>query len=482
MRNYLGIDLGQSSVKVSALRPNGQVLGTVRRSYRTQNPGAGMAEQKPDDWVSATHEAIRALLGDVDAKLIAGIGLSAATHHAVLLDAEMRPVRPCILLSDGRSADQARRLDADHGDDILRLGRNRVTATWCLPQFIWLAENEPENWARTRHILFSKDYVRLSLTGFYGTDLVDAQGSLLVNGKTDNWDETLCRFAGVSPAALPPIADPAEITSHINAAGAQHTGLIEGTPVIAGCSDTAIEALSAGAVTDGDVIVKLATAGNVNLITSEPRVSRDWITYSYPIPGLAYHTQGTNSAATSLSWWQQMTQTPIEELLAESEEKANPAGDDVLFHPYLLGERSPHWNPNLRASLTGISAATERADITRAILQGVAYSLKDCFEAYGDRLHGVTRAAIIGGGARSALWRDLVADTLGIELTYPPLADASYGAALLAMSADRGLASVLELLDALEPVAVSHPGVRTRPDRYARFTEVREALAPLFSN
>lgn len=457
-------------------------MGTVRRSYPTQNPGPGMAEQNPKDWVTATHEAIRALLNDVDATSVAGIGLSAATHHAVLFDSQMRPVRPCILLSDGRSADQAHRLDADHGDDILRLGRNRVTATWCLPQFVWLRENEPENWSSTRHILFSKDYVRLSLTGFYGTDLVDAQGSLLVNGETNNWDDTLCRLAGVSPTALPPIADPAEITSRISAAGAQQTGLIEGTPVIAGCSDTAIEALSAGAVSDGDVIVKLATAGNVNLITSDPRVSRDWITYSYPIPGLAYHTQGTNSAATSLSWWQQMTQAPIEELLAEAEENGNRSEDATLFHPYLLGERSPHWNPDLRASLTGISASTTRADITRAVLQGVAYSLKDCFEAYGGRLDGVTHAAIIGGGARSALWRDLVADTLGIELIYPPLADASYGAALLAMSADRGLASVFELLDALEPVAVSRPGARSRPNRYARFTEVREALAPLFSN
>lgn len=435
----IGIDIGQSALKVTALLADGRVLGFAAEELATAHPAPGWVEQRPDDWIAAAGRACQALLAllrrEGTAEPVAAVGLSAATHHAVLLDEADRPLRPCILLSDGRAAAQARRLQDAHGPLILERARNVASSCWCLPQLVWVREQEPATWARVRRVLFAKDYLRLALTGEWATDRIDAEGSLLFDPTRGEWDADLCALAALPVSSLPPALSPTAISGRIDRRGADLTGLPAGTPVIAGCSDTAAEAFAAGACAPGQAVVKLATAGNVNLITDRPQPRPEWFTYSHPLPGLSYHALGTNSAATSLRWLRDVLRgegEPITYAKLDAAATVPPGAGGVLFRPYLLGERAPHWDPDLRASFLGLRMEHGHGHLARAVLEGVALSLADCLGFIRSTSQVVDTARIIGGGARSPLWRQIVADVLGIVLAYPAHSDASSGAAMLA--------------------------------------------------
>jgi xylulokinase len=433
----IGIDIGQGAIKATALDHAGIVLGTASEELRTYYPAPGRAEQNPRDWIDAAGRACRSLLEQVSAATeIEGVGLSAATHHAVLLDGHDRPLRPCIMLTDGRAAEHGRRLMAEHGATILARARNAATAGWVLPQLRWIAELEPDIWTQVARITFAKDYLRLALTGQWSTDAIDAEGSLLYNPFEGRWDPVLCDLVPLPPAWLPPAVSPTAVTGKITREGERLTGIPAGTPVVGGCSDTAAEAYAAGACAEGQVVVKMATAGNVNLVTANPRPRPEWFTYSHPIPGLSYHAIGTNSAASSQRWFRDVVTGGADDLsyatLDEEAARVPPGCEGVLFHPYLLGERAPYWDPDLRASFIGLRAEHGRGHMARAVLEGVALSLADCLTVFQTHGIAVVSARIVGGGARSVLWRQIMADVLGIPLQYPSLSDASAGAALLA--------------------------------------------------
>ncbi|WP_051899099.1 xylulokinase [Sciscionella sediminilitoris] len=479
MSLLLGIDLGQTSTKLIALRPDGTVAATASAGYPVHYAGAHGVEQEPDDWVRAVGTACAELCTAIDPAEIRAIGLSSAAHHGVLLDESQRPVRRAILLTDGRSQPQARELESLAGQEILERSRNAVSASWTLAHLRWIGAHEPEALARARKLVFAKDYVRLALTGVLATDRIEAEGSMLYAARTGDWDPELVRLAGIGAELLPPIHEPSEVVAELSARGAEITGLPRGIPVVAGASDTAAEAFAAGAVHPGDAVIKLATAGNVNVMTEHPRPSRNWLTYSHPVPGLAYHCQATNSAATALGWWQQRCGLPFAELLAEAEQSVPGAGG-VLFHPYLLGERSPVWDADVRASFTGIGAASTRGDLTRAVLEGVALSLAECLQGYRAEGVRVPSAVIIGGGARNPLWRQIVSDVLGLPLRYPALADSSAGAAMLAgigtgvLPAPAGGLAELPPLDEHIPDEAATAGYRRLLGLY---TEIRTRLA-----
>ncbi len=436
----IGIDFGQGAVKVTALGHEGKVLGQTSEEYPTYHPEPGWSEQNPQDWIDATSRACRDLLARLvpqgESISVAGVGLTSATHHAVLLGANDQPLRPCIMLTDSRSFDQARRLDQEHGALILERTRNQVAPTWTLPQLMWIAEEEPDVWAQTVRLTFAKDYVRLAVTGEWATDWIDAEGSLFFNSAERQWDSSICQLISMPVGWLPPAYAPTELTGSVTQEGEKLTGIPAGTPVVAGCSDTAAEDFASGACSDGQAVIKLATAGNVNIMTSNPQPSPHWFTYSHPIPELSYHSQATNSAASSKRWFRDVLDNGSEEVdYADMDSEASeipPGSGGLLFHPYLLGERSPYWDPNLRASFVGLSAAHGRGHMIRAILEGVALSLADCLEVFKEHGFSVPEARIIGGGAKSAVWRKIVCDALSIPLQYPSLSDASAGAALLA--------------------------------------------------
>jgi xylulokinase len=299
---------------------------------------------------------------------------------------------------------------------------------------LWLKNNEPQALKRIRHVLFVKDYIRFLLTGEMACDSIEAQGTLFWDMRNSRWSEELCALADIPLASLPRIGRPTDIVGKISRDAARNTGLAEGLPVVMGASDSAVEDYAAGAIEPGQCVLKLATAGNVNVMTAEAHPHPETLTYSHVVPGMWYSVTATNSAAVCQRWYRDMFCAPgtdyatLNELAAQSP----PGSNGVFFHPYLQGERSPYWDPHLRGSFTGISMANSRGDCSRALLEGVAYSLRDCYrtiEKMGLRVH---EFLLIGGGAKSALWSSIVCDVFNAPVKCPASCDASFGSALLA--------------------------------------------------
>ena len=427
----LGIDFGTGGCKVTLIAPSGAVVESASGEYPTAHPHPAWAEQDPSDW----YRVMCAVLGKLKhRRQVAAVALDSYTHGAVLLDARMNVVRPTIIWTDQRSAAECAALKRDHFDLIFKTAFQAPTPTWTLPQLIWLRNHEPRTLKRTRRILFVKDYVRYLLTGEMACDSIESQGTLLWDMKKGCWSDALCKLAGLSAETLPRIGKPTDPAGAITRAAAADTGLPEGTPVIMGASDSAVEDYAAGAIEPGQCILKLATAGNVNVMTSEPHPHRETLTYSHVVPGLWYTVTATNSAAVCQRWYRDMfctPGTPYDEL-DQAAAAAPPGSDGVFFHPYLQGERSPYWDPYLRGSFTGLSLANTRGDLARAVLEGVAYSLRDCYRTIEKMRLPVREFILIGGGAKSALWSGIVCDLFNKPVKCPACCDASFGSALLA--------------------------------------------------
>ena len=439
------------------------MIAVAAESYPTSRPQPGWAEQDPGDWLAALAKASRRLLEEAGPRTVDAVGLTSATHHAVLLDAAGAPLLPCILLSDGRASARATELEESQGELITSRTRNSPSAGWTLPQLQWLAAEEPGSWSKTRRIALAKDYLLWHLTGEWASDWIDAEGTLLVDSTTHSWDSELCRLAGIQPATLNPIVAPSAVVGTVTSSAAELTGLAPGTPVVAGSSDTSAEMLAAGATQPGQLVVKLATAGMVATVTPSAVARPGWFTYTYLVDGLDYQALGTNSAAEALRWFAELFPSAGYEAL-EAEAQLVPAGSEgVLFHPYLMGERSPVFDPELRAAFLGVGSGHGRGHLARAVLEGVSLSLLDCLEAMCQHLEVGSEAFVVGGGARSPLWRSILADVLGLELKLPALADASAGAALIAAAGIGqieldGTAPWAKTVDRVSPDSQRHDG------------------------
>lgn len=393
-------------------------------------------EQSPSDWLAAVHESVDAALGALPAErrtLVRAIGVSAPTHVAVLLDERGGVLRPAIMWNDQRSGAHARRLEKEAGALILARTANSPSATWTLPQLAWLAENEPVLLPGVARLVFMKDWVRDALcTTPAGTDRIDAQGSLLFDVVARRWSAELAGLASLSANVLPDVQEPTSIAGALRPEYVARWGLPDGTPLVVGTTDTAAEILAAGAVGEGDVVVKLATAGNVARVARGRPEGGRVLCYEHVVPGLSYWNSATSSAAASLRWFVEslaMEGRPDYRRIDEAVSGVVPGAGGVVFIPFLHGERAPRYDESLRAGFIGLTAAHSWREGARAVMEGVAYSLRDA--AAG---HGVLpeHARLVGGGARSAVWPQIVADVLGVELSVAPAADSSVGAALVA--------------------------------------------------
>ena len=428
---FLGIDFGTGGCKVTLIDAAGTVVESASAEYPTRHPKPAWAEQNPADW----HRAMCSVLKGLKHRdRIAALALDSYTHGAVLLDDKLRVIRPTIIWTDQRSAKECRLLKEKHFDLIFQTAFQAPTPTWTLPQILWLKNNEPQALKRIRHILFVKDYIRFLLTGEMACDCIEAQGTLFWDMKHGRWSEALCALADIPVKSLPRIGRPTDIAGKVNREAAINTGLPEGLPVIMGASDSAVEDYAAGAIEPGQCVLKLATAGNVNVMTSEAHPHPETLTYSHVVPGMWYSVTATNSAAVCQRWYRDMFCAPGTDYAALNElaGQSPPGSNGVFFHPYLQGERSPYWDPNLRGSFTGISMANSRGDFSRALLEGVAYSLKDCYRTIETMGLQVREFILIGGGAKSALWSSIVCDVFNAPVKCPSSCDASFGSALLA--------------------------------------------------
>jgi xylulokinase len=427
----LGIDFGTGGCKVTVIDSAGAVIESASGEYPTSHPKPGWAEQTPSDW----HRVMCCVLKKLKhRRQVAAVALDSYTHGAVLLNRSLDVIRPTIIWTDQRSVKECQELKRDHFDLIFKTAYQAPTPTWTLPQLLWLKNNDPRSLKQTRHILFVKDYVRFLLTGEMACDSIEAQGSLLWDMKKGRWSEELCALADLPVKLLPRIGKPTDIAGKITRQASEETGLPEGIPVVMGASDSAVEDYAAGAIEPGQCILKLATAGNVNVMTSKAHPRRETLTYAHVVPGLWYTVTATNSAAVCQRWYRDMFCAPgtSYDELDLSAAQSQPGSNGVFFHPYLQGERSPYWDANLRGSFTGMSMANTRGDLSRALLEGVAYSLRDCYRTIEKMGLKVQEFILIGGGAKSPLWSGIVCDVFNAPVKCPSCCDASFGSALLA--------------------------------------------------
>lgn len=487
MRYFLGIDFGGGASKATLLCENGEVRAASTTEYPTYYPQTGYAEQNPADWVRATCENIRGVLEEskISPDEICAVSLDAATHTAVIMDENFNVIRPSIYWTDTRSTAEVAFLKQNYSDIIEKQVLHKADTIWSLPELMWIKNNEPDNWARVRKIMFAKDYVRHRLTGDYVTDYIEAEGSMMFDINTMRWSGELCSVLGIEPSMLPEIVKPTDIVGKITKSAADMTGLSEGTPVLCGTTDTVMEVFAAGATEKEQMTLKLATAGRICVVTDRAYPDTNLINYSHITDGLFYPGTATKSCAASYRWFRDTFGGDFKELdkMAES---VDIGCEGLVFHPYLNGELTPYANPKLCADFVGVRSSHTMAHFARAVLEGVAMSMLDCKEAL-EKLnipHGDC-AAIIGGGAKSNLWRQMISDCLGLRLTQMKYADSSFGSAMLAGIAAGAFESpkkALEICNKKVSETVPNPeNTKKYREVFKKYKAVQKALEPIYN-
>ena len=485
-RYLLGIDYGTGGCKVTAIDEAGAFVGEASTEYVTFHEHPGWSEQEPGDWWAALCASLKKLAEKgVDIRRVAALALDGSTHNAVLLDAAMKPVRRTIMWTDQRATAACEKLRAKWGEKIFSTCFQMPAPTWTLPQMMWLRAHESEVLEKTEHVLFVKDYVRYLLTGHAATDYIEAQGTLFFDMEKMAWDPDLVALSGLKMSAMPAIVRPTDVVGSVTAAAAAETGLPQGCAVVCGSSDSAVEDYGAGAVEPGDLIIKLATAGNVNSMTAEAHPHPKTLTYSHIVPGMWYSVSATNAAALCMRWFRDAFCSSGYEAI-DREAQLSPLGaNGVTFHPYLQGERCPYWDANLRASFTGVSISSTRGDFARALMEGVAFSLRDCYGTLEEMKLPVKRIFLIGGGARSKLWSEIVANVFNCSVAVPTPGDASFGACLLAGTGIGVFADVREAVRTclhVDRTVAPDPAAARDYDRlFRRYRAIHDALAPIYN-
>lgn len=418
---------------------------------------------------------------------IFGISLSSAAHIAVLLDKENKPLRNAILWLDQRSHGQAARLAEGMGSDILDITKNQVSSTWTLPHLLWIKEEDPLAWQKTRSILLSKDYAAFFLTGIKCTDPATAVSSMLYDVQTESWSSKLCSMAGVNPDFLPEIRPVTARVGTLTPEAARILGLKAGIPVINGTLDSTAETFCAKASASGDLAIRLASAGGVHLLVDCPCPHPKLITYPYPLTPHWLIQAGTNSCASAIQWACKSMTVDNEisfDAWDASAAEAGPGAEGLVFHPYLSGERCPYWDNRLRASFTGLSFQHNLPHIARAVYEGCTFSIKDAMAMLSTFSGKAESVSLIGGGAKSKLWSSIVCNVLGVDIVRTPEVDSSYGAALLGLY---GLGVYTDIRDAQR--CAHFGGEHMIPDKethilyqsiFRIYLEIQQAMQPIY--
>ena len=441
----LGIDVGTGGTRALIIDEKGRLISSATEEHEPfASPQIGWAEQRPEDWWRATGVAVRKALGNANlsGEQIACVGFSGQMHGAVMLDDSDAVVRPALIWCDVRTEKQCQDFTAKVGAErLIQLTCNPALPNFTLTKFLWVRENEPKNWRRVSSVMLPKDYVRFRLTGDRAIDMADASGTLLLDVAHRRWSKEILQAAEIDESLLPKLYESPDVCGQVSAAGAAATGLKVGTPVVAGAGDQAAGATGVGIVTPGAVSATIGTSGVVFAATDRPALDAKGRlhTFCHAVPG-RWHVMGvTQAAGQSLRWFRDRFgagaddgRDPYERLTAEAA-KVPVGSDGLLWAPYLMGERTPHLDPNARGALIGLTASHTRGHVVRSILEGVAFSLRDSFTLFAEMKVPVTKIRLGGGGARSSLWRQIQADVYGHEVEIVEAEEgAAYGAAILA--------------------------------------------------
>jgi len=433
--------VGTGGTRALIIDEQGHVLASATEEHAPfSSPQIGWAEQQPEDWWRACGIAIRKALSgaNISGNEVACVGLSGQMHGAVMLDEQDRVVRPALIWCDVRTEKQCRDLTEKIGADrLIQLTCNPALPNFTLTKFLWVRENEPENWKRVRSVMLPKDYVRFRMMGERAIDVADASGTLLLDVARRRWSGEMLEATQIDERLLPKVYESSDVCGKVSAEGAAATGLKPGTPVVAGAGDQAAGATGMGIVVPGAVSATIGTSGVVFAATDRPALDPKGRlhTFCHAIPG-RWHVMGvTQAAGLSLRWFRDnlCSGTDSYDKLTAEATKVSPGADGLLWTPYLMGERTPHLDGQARAALVGLTASHTRGHIVRAILEGVAFSLRDTFTIFGEMNVPVRSIRLGGGGARAALWRQIQADVYGHDVEIVEAEEgAAYGAAILA--------------------------------------------------
>ena len=485
----LGLDISTTGAKALLIDAAGAVIGSATTPLTLSTPRPLWSEQNPADWWAGMAASIRRLLAEqgVAGESIAAIGLTGQMHGLVLLDDSGQVLRPAILWNDGRTQAQCDEMRARLGRArLIQITGNDALTGFTAPKVLWVQQNEPGVYAQARHILLPKDYLRFKLTGDYAMDKADGAGTILFDLRARDWSPEVLAALNIPAEWLPPTFEGPEVTGVVSATAAAETGLAAGTPVVGGGGDQAAQAVGVGAVEPGVIALTLGTSGVVFATTPSALVEPAGRLHAFchAVPG-RWHFMGVMlSAAGSLQWYRDALAPGVsfDGLIAEAT-NVSPGSEGLLFLPYLSGERTPHPDPLARGAWVGLTIRHGRPHLTRAVLEGVAFGIKDSFTLIqGTGLGGIEQVRVSGGGAKSALWRQIMADVLGAELvTVNTTEGAAYGAALLAAVGAGFYGTVDEACQAtIEITGRTEPGPAAAA--YADVYPLYQALYPALQN
>jgi len=489
MELFLGLDVSTTGAKALLINEKGGVVSSATTPLTLSAPHPLWSEQDPRDWWIGISKSIRQALeqAGVSGSSVTAIGLTGQMHGLVLLDEQGEVLRPAILWNDQRTSAQCNEMRSRLGKQrLIQITGNDALTGFTAPKILWVQQNEPEIYAKARHILLPKDYIRYRLTGDYAMDKADGSGTILFNLQTRDWSAEVLTALDIPAKWLPPTFEGPAVTSYVSALGAAETSLAQGTPVVGGSGDCAAQAVGVGAVQTGIIALALGTSGVVFATTESPLVEPEGRLHAFchAVPG-RWHFMGVMlSAAGSLQWYRDTLAPGVSfDTLVNEAGDIKAGSDGLLFLPYLTGERTPYPDPLVRAAWVGLTVRHTRAHMTRAVLEGVAFGIKDSFRLILQAgLGSIDQVRISGGGAKSVLWRQIMADVLGVELvTVNTTEGAAFGAALLAgvgagiyENVPAACETTIQITDHTFPTQ----DTRTYQDYYPHYRALYPALAP----
>lgn len=491
MAYFIGIDSSTTATKALLMDESGRVVAVAASEYGYETPQPLWSEQSPHLWWDGAVHSVRQVLAEsgISGEAVKGIGLTGQMHGLVLLAKDGKVLRPSILWNDQRTQAQCDEIRARLGKQrLIQLTGNDALTGFTAPKILWVREHEPEVYAKIAHILLPKDYVRYRLTGDYAMDKADAAGTLLLDIRSRDWSAEVLAALEIEPAWLPPTHEGTAVTGTVSQSAAEATGLKAGTPVVAGGGDQAAQGVGVGAIESGIVALTLGTSGVVFAGVDRPFIEPEGRLHAFchAVPG-KWHLMGVMlSAAGSLRWYRDTVAPGVEfgDLVNEAAD-ISPGSEGLLFLPYLTGERTPHPDPLARGAFVGLTVRHGRAHLTRAVLEGVAFGLRDSFELMKDAgLAEIKQVRVSGGGAKSSLWRQILADVFNTELVTVNTAEgAAFGAALLAATGAGAFASVEQACQAAIHITGStSPSAQSARYQtlYPHYRELYPALRPIF--
>lgn len=483
---YVGIDLGTSAVKLLLMDGEGKIQKIVSREYPLYFPHPGWSEQKPEDWYEQVMDGMKELIAEADKSKVAGISFGGQMHGLVILDKEDQVIRPAILWNDGRTYEECDYLNNVIGKEKLSEYTANISFTgFTAPKILWVKNKEPENFKKIVKIMLPKDYIAYKLTGVNCTDVSDASGMLLMDVKNRRWSKEMCEICGISEEMLPKLYESYECVGTVKPEIARELGIPETVRVAAGAGDNAAAAVGTGTVGDGMCNISLGTSGTIFISSEKFGVDKNNALHAFAHADGHYHLMGCMlSAASCNKWW-------MDEIIGTSDygaeqKKIGVLGENhVYFLPYLMGERSPHNNPNARGTFIGMTMDTTRADMTQAVLEGVAFALRDSFEVAKSLGIKIERTKICGGGAKSPLWKKMIANILNLKVDVIESEEGpALGGAMLAAVAcgeyknvEEAAAKIVRIVDTVEP---EEELVKKYDERYQQFRQIYPACKPLF--